>query len=248
MTRHPLSGDPGTLESLAVGGLGPEDIDIIMFSHLHWDHIGTPSEYPESSYVIGPGAKKLINGSHKVQNGSHSHFEEGLLDFQRTIELHDPDLGDSKILQSETMRSSKVQEHSELFSKPWQAKGLFPDTMDVFGDGSLYVVSAPGHLDGHINLLCRKEDGSFIYLAGDACHDPRLLSGEKEIATWIDPSYPNVTCCIHSDKAMAEKTLGRIRATMKLPTELGKVEVIFSHDASWAQRASVEGRFFPGSL
>lgn len=247
MTRRPLCGDPDTAASLAAGGLSVNDIDIVMFSHLHWDHVGTPSDYPNVSYVIGPGARKLINGSGKVRPGSHSYFEEGLLDFKRTIELPCPHTGSTSPVTNAAI-SSKTQGQLKLFSKPWEPKGLFPDTMDIFGDGSLYIVSAPGHLDGHINLLCRKEDGSYVYLAGDACHDPRLLSGEKEIATWIDPAHPNVICCIHSDKEAAEKTLALIQATMNQPTELGNVEVIFAHDGAWAKEARRDGRFFPGAL
>lgn len=249
MTRRPLSGDPGTIESLAAGGLSESDIDIVMFSHLHWDHVGSPSNYAEASYVIGPGAGNLINGTHKVQNGSHSHFEEGLLDFRRTIEIHDPDIRHSDSLVSNAQSLPRTQDHAKLFSKPWLPNGPFPHTMDVFGDGSLYVVYAPGHLDGHINLLCRKADGSFVYLAGDACHDPRLLSGKKEIATWTDPGFPGITCCIHSCKPTAQKTLARIRAVMQQPNGLGgDVEVVFAHDALWAKSAKDQGRFFPGAL
>jgi hypothetical protein len=60
--------------------------------------------------------------------------------------------------------------------------------MDLFGYGSLYIVNAPGHLPGHLNLLCRTGDRNFVYLAGDSCHDPRLLTGELEIAEWTKGS------------------------------------------------------------
>ena len=249
MTRQPLSGDPDTVACLAKGGLTPDDIDFVIFSHLHWDHIGTPSDYPGSTYVIGPGAATLINGTRELSNGSHSHFEKGILDFSRTIELPNtdypstpPPFEDNAALEPE---SSK---RCEMFSKPWRSKGLFQHSMDIFGDGSLYIVSAPGHLDGHINLLCRKSEKEYVYLAGDACHDPRLLSGEKRIATWSDPAYPKSICCIHSNKEVAERTIATIRATMDQPGELGSVEVIFAHDASWDREAKKLGRFFPGSL
>ncbi|KAJ5471315.1 hypothetical protein N7530_008672 [Penicillium desertorum] len=249
MTRRPLSGDPDTVASLAAGGLTPDDIDFVIFSHLHWDHIGTPSDYPGATYVIGPGAASLISGTRKLSNGSHSHFEEGILDLQRTIELPStaspntpPPFEDEGVLEPQSMK------RSALFSKAWHPKGRFQHCMDVFDDGSLYIVSAPGHLDGHINLLCRKSDGDYVYLAGDAFHDARLLSGEKEIATWSDPAYPKSVCCIHSNKDVAEDTLARIRATLQQPGELGTVEVVFAHDGSWEREAEKQGRFFPGRL
>ncbi|RJE27654.1 Metallo-beta-lactamase superfamily [Aspergillus sclerotialis] len=243
-TREPLSGEPDTVSSLAKGGLTPADIDFIIFSHLHWDHIGTPSDYPESTYVIGPGAMSLINGEKSSGIGSHSHFEIGLLPPERTVEL--PHVG-SVPRDYNDLESNSCQRAS-LLSKPWISKGLFEAAMDVFGDGSLYIVSAPGHLDGHINLLCRLDSGKYVYLAGDACHDRRLLTGEKDIATWTDPAYPGEICCIHADKEAAKRTLDTIRATMSNPTELGEVEVVFSHDAMWEKKAKEQGWFFPGSV
>ncbi|XHG03773.1 hypothetical protein AWENTII_007063 [Aspergillus wentii] len=86
-TRQPLSGDPDPVACLAKGKLTPDDIDLVIFSHLHWDHVGTPSDYPRSTYVIGPGAKALISDERMLRNGSHCHFERGLLPDTRTIEL-----------------------------------------------------------------------------------------------------------------------------------------------------------------
>ncbi|BCS24983.1 MBL fold metallo-hydrolase [Aspergillus puulaauensis] len=252
MTRQPLSGVPDTVESLAAGGLSPDDIDLVILSHLHWDHIGTPADYPQSSFIIGPGAANLINGKKEVKNGSHSHFERGLLDASRTIELRDPAVDAPDVDGLESVSQSlhpRTRQHAKNgFSRTWKPLGPFPHAMDVFGDGSVYVISAPGHLDGHINLLCRKADGRYVYLAGDACHDGRLLSGEKDIATWSDPVYPGVVCCIHADKKAAERTLERIRETKGGFTELGDVEVVFAHDDVWAARAKQDGRYFPGEL
>lgn len=243
MTRQPLSGEPDTVSSLVDGGLKPEDIDLVIFSHLHWDHVGTPSDYPESTYVIGPGAMSLINGERPAGKGSHSHFELGLLPTDRTVELPDP-----VSAQSFEHLDPQSYQRAARFKKPWTSKGLFDQTMDIFGDGSVHVVSAPGHLDGHINLLCRLKSGKYVYLAGDACHDRRLLTGEKDIATWSDPASPGEVCCIHGDREAAKKTLDTIRETMTGKTELGEVEVVFAHDAAWEKDARNRGRFFPGLL
>ncbi|RMJ03756.1 hypothetical protein BHE90_012696 [Fusarium euwallaceae] len=248
-TRQPLSGDPDTLKSLSDGGLGPDDIDIVMFSHLHWDHVGTPSDYPNSTYVIGPGAAKLISGKRDTTAGSHNHFEEGMLDMKRTIELPSTGLpATPPPLEEQTTLTTKTEQLTSYFSQPWHRKGHFEAAMDIFGDGSVHVVSAPGHIDGHINLLCRLESGKHVYLAGDSCHDRRLLTGEKDVATWNDASYPGVVCCIHQDKAQAEKTLRVIRETIRDPGDMKEVEVIFAHDGAWEKQAKSDGRFFPGAL
>lgn len=243
-TRQPLSGEPDTISSLGQGGLSPDDIDLVMFSHLHWDHIGTPSDYPQSTYVIGPGAMSLVNGEKSPSNGSHSHFEEGLLPAERTIELHDTNTATREY----NHLDPKTSELISLFTKPWTSKAPFEDAMDIFNDGSVYIVSAPGHLDGHINLLCRLDSRKYVYLAGDACHDRRLLTGDKDIATWTDPAFPGRVCCIHSDREAAKRTLGTIRTAMEDSMELGEVEVVLAHDAAWEKDAKGRGRFFPGGL
>jgi len=103
-----------------------------------------------------------------------------------------------------------------------------------FADGSTYVVDSPGYLPGHFNLLCRIGPRNWIYLGGDACHDIRLLMGEKEVATWKDAD--GQTLCIHLDKESAEKTIRRI-AQLKNDARASQqhVEVIMAHDAEWLE-------------
>ena len=109
--------------------------------------------------------------------------------------------------------------------------------MDIFLDGSLYIVDAPGHLPGHINLLARTSPNSYVYLAGDACHDRRIMRKEKQIGTWEDAE--GITCCIHANRVKAEETIKRIGEL-----EERGVEVIFAHDVEWEQDSKNEGRFW----
>ncbi|KAJ6590584.1 hypothetical protein DFH09DRAFT_207932 [Mycena vulgaris] len=46
---------------------------------------------------------------------------------------------------------------------------------DFFGDGSFYVLNAPGHLAGHVCALARVTPTSFVVLGGDACHHAGVL-------------------------------------------------------------------------
>jgi glyoxylase-like metal-dependent hydrolase (beta-lactamase superfamily II) len=247
---------PDVVSSLAFGGLFPEDIDYVILSHVHWDHIGMPSDFNTSKFVVGNGACGLLSGERKLTNGSHSYFEADLLPKGRTIELTDPE-DKQNLPSSGGTRSSKEGEfmasfaNSQLdvnFNQSWKQTSIFESTLDLFGDGSVYVVSAPGHLPGHLNLLCRVEGGKYIYLAGDSVHDPRLLSGEKEIATWTHENDPAITCCIHADKITAQKTINLIKTLASGQTDLGSVEIVFAHDAAWQKNAKAAGRFFPGRL
>lgn len=47
--------------------------------------------------------------------------------------------------------------------------GKFEGVIDVFGDGSLFAISTPGHTAGHVSYLARTPAGP-VLLTGDACH------------------------------------------------------------------------------
>jgi glyoxylase-like metal-dependent hydrolase (beta-lactamase superfamily II) len=119
----------------------------------------------------------------------------------------------------------------------WQAYGCLPEVLDLFSDGSLLVVNAPGHLPGHINLLARISENHQVYMAGDACHDRRLLTGEKTIGEWND-AHGHI-CCIHADRKQAEETIEKIRVLEK-----EGIEVIFAHDVEWESDPANKARFF----
>lgn len=59
--------------------------------------------------------------------------------------------------------------------------------MDYFGDGSVFIVNAPGHLAGYLNLLVCVGTGKWMYLAGDTAHDVRVYKGTRELAAYPDP-------------------------------------------------------------
>ncbi|CAG9984537.1 unnamed protein product [Clonostachys byssicola] len=248
--RHALTRKPDVVESLRLGGFVPDDIDMVILSHLHWDHIGSPSDFPNTSFIVGAGAAGLIDGSRPVAVGSHNHFEHEIIALDRLIELPATSMTALHTSKKVPLSPSTQQllDTTRLASRGWEAVGLFEHAIDVFEDRSLFIVSSPGHLDGHINLLCRLSGGKYVYLAGDACHDARLLSGEKEIATWHDDKYPGTVCCIHQDREVAKRTLGLIRDTQAGKSRLGKVEVVFAHDAHWEAEAKRLGKFLPGSL
>ncbi|ORY14065.1 AhpD-like protein [Clohesyomyces aquaticus] len=220
-TRQPLSTDPDAVKSLAKGGLNPDDIDYVIYSHVHWDHIGEPRDFAKSTFVIGHGALALLKGTSSSLRGGHSFFEHDLLPEGRTVELPDP-------IANTTSASSVLDQRpgSLNFEQAWQPYGTLPETLDLFNDGSVFVVNAPGHLPGHINILARVSNDRQVYLGGDACHDRRILTGEKEIGEWNDAD--GHICCIHVDRKTAEETIMRIREL-----ENRGVEIIFAHDVEW---------------
>ncbi|KAI0743375.1 Metallo-hydrolase/oxidoreductase [Daedaleopsis nitida] len=142
------------VDALAKGGLAPADITHVCISHIHFDHIGDPAQFPTSTFLVGAGARPLLERGYP----------------------HDPDsLYDSAMFPADRTRFLDPAE--------WSPLGPFPHALDFYGDGSLYVVDAgAGHVPGHMNVLARTSaDGGWLYLAGDSAHDRRLLTGEARI-------------------------------------------------------------------
>lgn len=197
---------------------------------MHWDHVGEPRDFPKSTFVVGNGAKALLQGQGSLR-GSHSFFEADLLPTGRTIELSNP----YEEIDEETKKQNLVSSGLD-FIQEWQPLGDLPRVLDLFQDGSLYIVDAPGHLPGHINLLARTGPTNSVYLAGDACHDRRIMRNERKIGEWLD-DHGHI-CCIHADKQLAEQTISRIQ---KLESK--GVEVIFAHDFEWEEDPKNRSRF-----
>ena len=173
----------------------------------------------------------LLKGSSSSLRGSHSFFESDLLPESRTIELANPYETDSPTLASKTKGPN--------FNQPWTPHDNLPRALDIFQDGSVLIVDAPGHLPGHINILARVGPDTSVYLAGDACHDRRIVRREKTIGEWEDAE--GHICCIHGDRKLAEQTIERIREL-----EERGAEVIFAHDVEWEENPDNKGRFLGG--
>lgn len=145
----------------------------------------------------------------------------------------------SNILQT----SVPVSRSRFLNSEFSESIGPFPRAYDYFGDGSMYIVDAAGHLPGHVNILARTNaTGSWIYLAGDTAHDMRLLTGERGVADFVDELGHRV--CAHTDKEKAEAHIARVRELLGMP----KVHVLLAHDYIWYEANKGGDAFLPGSI
>ena len=107
----------------------------------------------------------------------------------------------------------------------------------------MYIIDAPGHLPGHLNVLARTNaTGSWIYLAGDTAHDTRILTGEREVAVALQPD--GHFRCIHVDKEKAEEHIRLVRTLLDVP----KMLVLLAHDYGWYEENKGGEGFLPGCI
>jgi glyoxylase-like metal-dependent hydrolase (beta-lactamase superfamily II) len=202
--------------SLKLGGLVPDDVSHVCISHIHWDHVGDPSIYNAARFITGAGARVLLDNGYPKNETAQ--FDQFLLPYDRTDFL---DPGEPE----------------------WQPIGPFARALDYFGDGSFYIVDAPGHLAGNLNALVRTSaDGGWIYLAGDSAHDWRLVRGECDIGVVHVPEHGDI--CWHADREQAREMIRRIGEVGSLP----RVRVILAHDKEWYEGNKGGESFWPGKI
>lgn len=236
--RQPTITSPDAAASLLAGGVDPKkDIDTVILSHVHWDHVGTPSDFPNSRFVVGSGTLNLLaNGAGPLYPAELFNHDELPLD--HTYELPPSASSDAE------KAAKKHTKHK------WEPLADFPAVVDFFADGSVYIVDSPGHLIGHVNLLARTSPSKWVYLGGDCCHDVRILTGECDVAMYDDGHGGSRS--VHLDTDAAKETISRIGGLLKRGQVIQEgggdveVEVVVAHDKGWSERN--RDRFLPGHL
>lgn len=132
----------------------------------------------------------------------------------------------------------------------WQPFGPFEKALDYFGDGSFWILDAPGHMAGNLAAAARIETGEWVLLGSDCCHSRQvhfhlpldidatlttfrdLLDGRYEIADFPGPN--NETMSLHADLKAAKQTMEKIRI---LENDY-RFHTALAHDASWLKQGT----------
>ncbi|KAK4940773.1 hypothetical protein LTR10_019166 [Elasticomyces elasticus] len=144
-TKYDIQVTKNVIDILQEHGISGSDIEAVIWSHWHWDHIGDPSTFPLSTdLIVGPGFKEVMLPGYPTNPNSpirESDYEGRRL---REIEF-----------------DSATQLRIGQFS-----------AFDYFGDGSFYLLDSPGHAIGHLCGLARTTTNpdTFVLMGGDICH------------------------------------------------------------------------------
>lgn len=106
-------------------------------------------EFPNAKAVFGPGT---------LSHCSPGHICDG--EVQAMVQWDSRFFGDEGV---------KTESPTEL-DGPWVSWGPFERAMDYFGDGSFWIVEAPGHMVGNLAACARLDSGEYVILASDCCH------------------------------------------------------------------------------
>lgn len=110
--------------------LSPQDIDYLVHSHMHYDHIGNSNMFASSTWLIHEKEYEYAFGSDAEKREEYIYYKA--LKESNTIKL----------------------------------KGDY----DVFGDGTVVILSAPGHTPGHQVLFIDLPEMGPVVLSGDLYH------------------------------------------------------------------------------
>lgn len=152
----PGSDVAGVLDADDSVGIRSTDINAVIWSHNHFDHIGDITRFPSTTdLVVGPGVRAATWPGY-------------------------PTRPDAIVLDADA-EGRVVREIN--FTDSGLKIGRF-DAFDFFGNGSFYLLDAPGHAIGHICALARTDatcspDGEiescFVFMGADACHHMGVL-------------------------------------------------------------------------
>ena len=114
-------------------------------SHAHWDHCRPFwNTFPSATGLFGPGTFEHCQPGH--QRDPSAQWDGRTFD--------DP---------------AGLQKCREL-EGPWIEFGPFEHAMDFFGNGSFWIMQAPGHMPGNLIAAARLSTGVWVIMAGDCCH------------------------------------------------------------------------------
>lgn len=136
-------------------GVDPKDVKYIVASHAHWDHIfPIGHQFPNAKILCGKGTLEWATPN--WPDAPNSTFD-GRIWNEKHRELPLEEL-------------ASPQEAPEK----WAPIGPFKNGLDFFGDGSFWIVDAPGHCPGNLAGLARTKSKSgktkWIFLGGDCYH------------------------------------------------------------------------------
>jgi glyoxylase-like metal-dependent hydrolase (beta-lactamase superfamily II) len=142
--------EPPIREQVRERGVDPQDIGLVLMTHLHVDHAGALRDFPGTTVLTSTAEWRAAH-------------EQGLLHGYHRPQFDRPDV---------SWRLEELEHAGPLLG--------FDHGIDLFGDGSVVLVYTPGHTRGHFSLVLRLESARPALLAIDAAYTTATLHDGQE--------------------------------------------------------------------
>jgi glyoxylase-like metal-dependent hydrolase (beta-lactamase superfamily II) len=160
-------------------GIAPTAITAVILTHMHFDHTGSIADFPQATFVVA--ADEWHSAFARFG------FERGYLkrDFAHAFDYRLVDYANESI----------------------NSFASFGRSYDLFGDGSVTLVSTPGHTAGHQSVVLRVSGGELL-VCGDAAFTKRTI--ETVALPFITDDDHNFARSLREIRAYLDMTPGAI--------------------------------------
>jgi N-acyl homoserine lactone hydrolase len=179
------------VEQLPARGVDPMDVRVVVMTHLHYDHAGGIAAFPQATFVVDVDEWRAARSG-----GFTKGYARRLID--HPFDWREVDFDDPRVT----------------------SFASFGRTIDLFGDGSVRLISTPGHSAGHMSVLLRLESGRELLLTADAAYARRTIAEElvpvfvddvhryrrslREIRRYVDQTPDAAVICGHDRECWPE--------------------------------------------
>jgi glyoxylase-like metal-dependent hydrolase (beta-lactamase superfamily II) len=134
---------------LKTRGLDARDVQLIVMTHMHFDHASGLPEFPGATVLVAePEWRAARRRGSQLGGYCEAHLDPR--QSYRTVDFDGPGAS---------------------------PRGPFTQTLDLFGDGSIVLAFTPGHSNGHMSIVLRLSSREAL-IAGDAIYTMATLRGD----------------------------------------------------------------------
>ena len=145
-----IRGDAPFDEQLRERGVEAREVEHVVMTHLHVDHTSAMRLLPNAAFTCARTEWEAANASGSGGKGY--------------VPRHLPEESRMRLVD---------------FDREGSRHGEFAQTIDLLGDGSIRLVSTPGHSAGHMSVLLRLDDGRELLVVGDAAYTLRSIEEQR---------------------------------------------------------------------
>lgn len=167
------------LDRLAAVGVDPDDVDTVINTHIHYDHVGWNTTWHGGDFV-----PTFPNATYLVPQGDYDYFHPGNAHLMRAPETEDERLRFAGIRLVFEDSIAPVERSGQL--RLWHGRHEVPGL-------PLTLETAPGHTPGSSIVRLHSAEGGAVFV-GDLLHSPMQVL------------HPDFRCSFDLDADQARRT------------------------------------------